>query len=389
LLKAKNIPLVLVEPPTKLDITNIPAIPLYDRYDPQLFAKLTQDENIHGLKINERVSLSERAQFKTDVHVSTSFEFRIAELIASQLTSLGIENDEHIYDISRYDVKSYDFIGNTSRSVGRYYQGLDVFKEYIPQFETDLTLWSPGKALLKQGAYTKTMMNGYTNKPTDEFTYYITNYLQYPMPYYTIDNNLCGNGSRILYIMDSMNMRAITFLALGVKHITVIDTRQADSREYLMLALENNSYDAVVVGMSYNAMRTINVSPILESELPNNLIFSTGMWIDTINGEWQDGVQPAINASGHNTVTLSGWALDSNTNTPLTALFIRAGDKFIKCAYGLEHQGTAVTFGENLRYAGFDVAIPAKLLDNMDEIEFIQITSGGNAKYAPVRYNIF
>jgi hypothetical protein len=109
-------------------------------------------------------------------------------------------------------------------------------------------LSNPPGDIFRTGSYADTLMNGYENNlSVTSNPYWVTNYLQYPSPYYTIENTLVDNETRLLFIMDSVSMRTISFVALGVKHITVIDPRQENAKQYLQDVLQENAYDSVII----------------------------------------------------------------------------------------------------------------------------------------------
>ena len=199
--------------------------------------------------------------FKTDIHLETEGEYETARLLAEKLSSMGIEIAERevIFDKSNYTVASFPFAGNLVKSSGSTYTwGKDSFELWYPVFETDFTVVNPERNRIREGSFAESIMNGYdapVSLADNPNPYWVTNYLQYPSPFYTIENNKLENGCRLLFIIDSYAMRTVSFLSLGAKHITVIDPRgegsgRSDGKggaEYLANAIEAGEYDAVII----------------------------------------------------------------------------------------------------------------------------------------------
>lgn len=128
-----------------------------------------------------------------------------------------------------------------------------------------------------------------------------------------------------------------------------------------------------------------------EEILPHQNKGYYGMWLDKVNGTKPEtkGIIERALFSGSQTVTLSGWAVDFPAGKPLSALYLRIGDRMIKCAYGISMTGPVTIFNNpDFLNSGYLVSFPAEYLDNADDIEFIQIGSGGGYQYAPVTYQL-
>jgi hypothetical protein len=203
-------------------------IPLFNQYHSELIKDL-KAKGVDCVDANEFFSMDESVGFKTDVHLKTSTEFEFARILANKLIELEIPFSDFnkIYEIDNYEVLSYDFIGNTVRGIGKYFtKGMDTFDVYLPKFDTLFSYFSQRSGVYKTGSYKDTLLNGYTESQNiSEYTYWVTNYLQWPSSYYTIENKQVDNDTRICIFIDSLAMRAVTFLALGVRYVTVIDPR--------------------------------------------------------------------------------------------------------------------------------------------------------------------
>ncbi|MDR0851639.1 MAG: hypothetical protein LBN36_04015 [Clostridiales Family XIII bacterium] len=222
----------------------------------------TEKAGVNVLDIGRILGVSEQIVFKTDLHMKTETEFRAAKVLSSKLMDMGLDfkNFDEIYDPANYTIVSHPFMGNLSRSTGKYFTlGIDDFEIYYPGFPTNFTLINPSAHLEKHGDFTKTLMNGYEDDLEENpMPYWVLNYLQYPSPYYRISNHNIEDGCSLLFIMDSYTMRAATFLALGAKEITVVDPRGEGGNEILKTLMAEGDFDAVIVTFSgsdlYNAI---------------------------------------------------------------------------------------------------------------------------------------
>ena len=120
-----------------------------------------------------------------------------------------------------------------------------------------------------------------------------------------------------------------------------------------------------------------------------------GMWLDNVNSadlnssEYTAGQIPKRLYEDNQTVFLNGWAADFNANMPLSALYLKVGDKTVKCQYGIERTSVSDFFqNENLKMTGFNVTIPKSYLDGVDKIEFIQVGNDGTYRFESVEYKV-
>ena len=186
--------------------------------------------------------------FYSDLHLQTDAELWVAEKITDRLEVISdCQFDRTYLDKSNYTKETYDFFGNLARQSGKYYATTDEFDMYFPEFGTSLVLDNNIQGVVREGSFQETLMNQYTsNDESDEYTYWVTNYLQYTSPYYTIQNNMVHD-NRLLIIMDSMCFRTTAYLALASEAITVLDSRFFGETDYLNEVLDNNEFDAVVI----------------------------------------------------------------------------------------------------------------------------------------------
>ncbi len=345
--------------------------------------------------------------FKTDVHDTTRAEFWMARELVRYLSEqyqLKFPKAEEVFTPENYTVKTYDFIGNTARSSGRYFSGVDKFEIYRPTFETNLTLYVQPSGVTRAGDFETVMLNGYENRPNiNEYVYWITDFGQYPSPYYQYTNlNVDEDAPKILILTDSIFMRGLSFLALTCREVTALDPRCFDGVDYVADELRFENYDAVVIVGSSNAFFTTKpVSDISLPALPQAAMISReeyGEWVanqgiclDTYNDKRLEGstairVDPAAAS-----VKLYGWAADFRHDAPFSELYLRVGDVLMRCDYGIERTSVVDHFQkDSLLKTGFQITFPAKYLKDgaVTEVSFIGVSADGQTLYTPVTYQL-
>lgn len=216
----------------------------------QFFPEIIDFLEKNGIDYINGNTITDKTALKTDIHLSTKTEFNLADAIAKKLLSFNIPFDTYntVFDINNWDIISMPFLGNLSRSSGRFFiHGIDNFDVYFPKFSSDFELIVPQNGLHKTGDFKNTLLNGYTElKSKNEYTYWVTNYLQFPNVFYTITNKQ-SNNTRLLFIMDSFTLRTITFIAAGVGHISVFDPRMEGFTDLFFQEINNHSYDSIIV----------------------------------------------------------------------------------------------------------------------------------------------
>ncbi|MDR3363341.1 MAG: hypothetical protein LBS91_00080 [Clostridiales Family XIII bacterium] len=189
--------------------------------------------------------------FRTDMHLTTAAEFESAKQIADQLVSMGVDCRDagRNFDLANYTREKYVFSGNLVRSTGRYYvNGYDDFELFKPKFGTNFVLADPAKALVREGTFSETLMNGMEyDLDLAPMPYWVLDYLQYPDATYTITNRDQTGACRVLILMDSYAMRMASYLSLGCAEVTVIDPRGEGGGGILRQALDEGSFDAVIL----------------------------------------------------------------------------------------------------------------------------------------------
>lgn len=188
--------------------------------------------------------------FHTDLHMQTDAEIWASKQVANYLKNeknLDLTDLEIIYDLNNYKKETYEFIGNYGRNNGALFVGTDKFDIYHPKFETDLSFYNNVSGEEKSGTFEDVLLNGQENCKYDLYTYWITNYLQFQQPSYTIKNNNCTDGVKILIVTDSIAYRSISHLALAAGETTIVDPRFFNGNNYLLDEINKEKYDLVLV----------------------------------------------------------------------------------------------------------------------------------------------
>ncbi len=203
-------------------------------------------------KLDNNEYPKEDVYLKTDIHLKTSTEFWILQQIIENLENqfgIKFEDKSVVLDKNNYSIVNKKMLGNLGRSAGKYFTGLDDFELYYPNFSTDFIVSNYSSGVVKTGEFRNSVMNGLESD--DYNSYWVTNYLQWPTPYYNIENTYIDKNN-ILILMDSMGLRTAAYLSLLCNNVTILDTRYFDGVNYLERALATQQYDAVVILQSNN-----------------------------------------------------------------------------------------------------------------------------------------
>jgi hypothetical protein len=218
----------------------------------------------------------EKLFFKTDLHLTTEGEFFVAQEIVNVLKKQNIPLEQmdidRVLDVKNYDIDSRPFLGNLSRSSGKYYSPLDVFDNYMPKFATDFSMTNHVSGERRTGSFEDVFMNNYKSSANiTERTYWVTNYLQYTQSYYEFINHN-KERNKLLVICDSMGMRTVPLLSLLANKVTVVDIRFQGERNYILDALKADKYDAVIILHENSLFKYRLIADIVEN--PNAEILS-------------------------------------------------------------------------------------------------------------------
>lgn len=336
--------------------------------------------------------------FHTDIHLTTEAEFYMAKYLTKFLSEeYGIlfPNTTEVYNADNYIWTNHLFSGNFCYSSGKMFTQSDVFQTFVPNFDTELMLTFPD-GTTRYGDFLTVMTNQYDNR-TDS-PYWVTNYGQWPTLYYEYDNLNFPNAPRLLVLCDSMFMRANTFLALNASHVTILDPRYINGNEYVIDCLLDSDFDAVIVCHTDYFNNNLFLSSISLPEVVKNSqeVSYFGMWLDLANdynlnsSTSPQGEIPIQLLDDSNIISMAGWAADFTVNQPLSALYLKVGDKTVRCNYGLERTSVSDYFGiDALKNTGFEVQFPKSYLDDKKEIDFIQVGADGTYRFEPVKYGFF
>lgn len=404
-----GIPLIFLQYPNRVE--NVPLAAQIDftaQTDKAMLDSL-RDGGVDILDVAERMRQDDSAPnkldvfFHTDVHFTTEGEFWIVKSAVEYLMKeyqIKFTEFDRVFDISQYDVHGYDFLGNNARSAGKYFVGTDRFNCYIPKFKTDMILIDKEGKQTRSGSFETVAMNGFEQRDNiNLYTYWVTNYGHYPEPCYEYQNNLNPTGPKLLVIMDSSLLRGASFLSLVCSKVTAIDIRYMKGIQYIEQALNEETYDAVIVsGFSKSffssSFKVNTVVPDL-SERPAQTadywIGTNGICIDKYNGANIKNAGKITLDTESSVVTLVGWAADFNALKPLDTLYLQVGDINIQCDYGIERTSVSNHFqNDDLKDTGFSVTFPASYLHDgqVDELRFIQVGADGTYRYEPVVYQL-
>lgn len=136
-----------------------------------------------------------------------------------------------------------------------------------------------------------------------------------------------------------------------------------------------------------------SISSLPQKEQQNTVSYH-GMFLDRYNN-----VKPAQKGEieidrNAEAVSLVGWAVDSEAESTLGGVYIKAGDNIIACKYGDKRQGVVDAYKKSgyLR-SGFTANFSASLLydengELLDSISFILVGHDGTDVYEPVEYKL-
>ena len=109
-----------------------------------------------------------------------------------------------------------------------------------------------------------------------------------------------------------------------------------------------------------------------------------------------NGVKPAVSgtfdiSADDGYVNLYGWAADFDAMKPLSAMYLKVGDTYFTCTYGLEREGVGRYYeNDDFINTGYKVSFSPEYLNDgeITEISFIMVSNDGTYRYEPVVYNI-
>ncbi len=257
-LEEQNVPLLYVQAPNREIVNDNSVITDFNIDDEtmNIVVEALRNNEIQVLDIRDEL-INDSPEFElsnlffhTDLHMQTDSEIWMEKQLAIYLQNnmgVNINNMEYLTDMSLYNKVSYNFVGNYGRTYGKYFVDEDKFDIYHPKFDTSFEYYIPGdEATHISGKFEDVLMNGYESQPVDDYTYWVTDFMHFMVPYYTYVNNMQSSGN-LLVITDSMGYRGLSYLALTTHQITILDPRFFGGVDYVKLALQEQQYDAVIV----------------------------------------------------------------------------------------------------------------------------------------------
>lgn len=130
---------------------------------------------------------------------------------------------------------------------------------------------------------------------------------------------------------------------------------------------------------------------IVESKEP---VGFNNMWLDQYNGVKPEKRGEIVIDRDASEVSLSGWAVDSNSKKNLSKLYVKAGNNIITCQYGIERTSVADRYNEpGYLNSGFTASFDAAVLYNedgelLDSISFVFVGNDETYMYEPVEYKL-
>ena len=335
--------------------------------------------------------------FRTDLHFTTYAEFWMAKKIVEHLQEeLGMEfyMPDQVFSLQNYDVRSYEFLGNTARSAGALYAKADQFDIYTPLFETNIQMDDPTSGWSRTGDFGSAALNGYSGDGSarDKYIYWVTDYGIFARPYYEYINlNAPATAPHVLVVSDSTFMRGFSYLSLACGKVTVLDPRYFNGVTYLGNELALDDYDAVVfLGGSLRyfcsdfsagtgALPELPEEAAVSGQEYGSWIGRNGMDVNSCNGEEISGdvIRLRNDAS---VLQLQGWGADFRSEKPFSSLFCQVGDIVMPCDYGSERRAVAATFkNDELVNTGFEISIPLSYLKNgtIGKLSFYGVNADG------------
>lgn len=237
-LEKNQIPLLYVQAPYKVRNENDVPVGIKD-YANQNADNLLQtlnDNNIDNIDLRESFKNKEIEDefFYTDHHWNIKTAFEATNIISEKL------NEKYNFDIDTYymNIENYNeiktktnFLGSIGKRIGKYYDGTDVFKYLVPNFETKLTVNNIFNKQKIEGSFEETIINkdllaGKTTIDNKYACYFGGDY-----PEIIIENQESTSDKKILVIQDSFGLPFSAMMSLRVKELRILDLRHFEENE--------------------------------------------------------------------------------------------------------------------------------------------------------------
>ena len=257
-LAERNIPLIYVQAPSKMTVSDEPAmpgIPNHTYAKNKTFRSKAEKLGIEYISASDWLSGggSDSDFYKTDHHWTTEACYEVAAGICSYL------NDKHGFEIAEdifrrdsyiFDTHSKAFLGAEGRRTGIWYAGLDDFTEIVPEFDTDFDVTIIDKedgTSERKGPFEEAVMD--KSKDIDHYSFEDSAYYEYWGGDYGrihVENNKLKDGKKVLIFKDSYGVPVTAFLTNAFSSMDIIDVRYYNDDKSIKSIIEEEKPEAVI-----------------------------------------------------------------------------------------------------------------------------------------------
>ena len=187
--------------------------------------------------------------YRTDHHWNADAGLWASTEISKWLSGKGFNVDLSTFSKENYEEKIIEdlFLGSQGKHVGIYYAGVDDFKYFVPEFETNYT-FSINEESAVTGTFEETVFkkDQLTKNYLHSFNY--SSFLGGDFALTKIVNNINADGPKILMLKDSFTNAFSVYLAAECSELHLIDPRSHEGSvsEYI----KENNFDAVIITVS-------------------------------------------------------------------------------------------------------------------------------------------
>lgn len=261
-LKEKNIPMIYMSVPNKIDAEN-PKLPIgnydYSNLTTDIFLSFLDENDVNYMDIRSLIKDDSidysSIFFKTDHHWKIeSALWATGKLLEKMSVDYGHTYNKELINIENYNSQLYEkwFLGSIGKRVGRLYGGVDDINIITPNFNTNFEYTINNNTPII-GSFSESLLfyDHINNKDYYNKNPYAT-YLNGDFAKTLIKNNLNVDGGKVLLIRDSSACPLAAFLALCVGEITTIDLRYNQETNVINYI---NEYNPDYVIFSYTSGR--------------------------------------------------------------------------------------------------------------------------------------
>ncbi len=262
-LSSRGIPLIYVQAPSKMSISDEPAMPgipnkTYGKN--AAFRDKALELGVEYIDASVWLEGDDSDFYITDHHWTTQSGFRVAAGICEYLnTHYDFGVDLKTVDESNYEFRTHRnaFLGAEGRRTGIWYAGLDDFTEIIPKFDTDFAITisdKDGNITERAGTFDESVMD--MSKDVSHYSFEDSAYYEYWSGDYGrvhVVNNKNPDGRKVLIFKDSFGIPVTAFLTNAFSSMDIIDVRYYNDDKSIRSIIEEEQPDAVlyVYGTGY------------------------------------------------------------------------------------------------------------------------------------------